>query len=102
MCREQQYLHTGQCLPGCPAGHTEHGSGNFNRRCIPSDPVPDPDDPDDPAVAPPGATDGCLPKTNGCHVCADDDSGWVHMRSIALAPPHMYFASPPGARHPVG
>lgn len=32
-CREQQYLHSGECIPTCPQGFAERGSGNFRRFC---------------------------------------------------------------------
>jgi len=74
-CREQQYLHNGQCLSGCPAGHTEHGNGNFNRRCI----------------SPPGTggagtgTDTpartCVARRNNCHECTDDATACTKCRN---------------------
>lgn len=81
MCREQQYLHQGQCIPHCPAGFSEHGNGRFRRYCaepadadVDADAGSDTDTGTDTEVAPPVTSD-CRPRINGCHSCANDESG---------------------------
>ena len=73
-CREQQYLHNGICLSGCPPGHTEHGTGNFNRRCVSLDA----NGANAGARTPAGT---CVARRNNCHECTDDASACTKCRN---------------------
>lgn len=35
LCKNEQYLHNGHCVPKCPAGFAGIGRGNFRRKCVP-------------------------------------------------------------------
>ena len=64
-CRDQHYLHQGQCIATCPDGFTAVGNGRFNRVCREETP------------------DVCQARVNNCHACSSDGQRCVQCRNQA-------------------
>ena len=76
-CREQHYLHQGQCIAACPAGFAGLGIGRFNRVCLAE------------------THDACQARENDCHACSSDGQQCVKCRNQAYLAHGVCAASCP-------